>query len=87
MNNFISIVFIIALIGNMILDIRVVRSNKERNKRIQQQIDIQHEVMAKLDYNTLAQNARIEELKSHRKKLDIVNRKLTILNKANYKKY
>jgi len=83
----INVVFIIVLIGNMVCDFKVIKSNKERIRSNQSILDNQKEIIAKIQHNTLVQNARIEEIKSHIKKLDVVNRKLTILNKANYKKY
>lgn len=87
MDKFIFVIFIIAMIGDMILNLRVIKSNQERIKITKEQLGMWDEVMVKLDNNTELQRSRHEELKEHRRKLDTVNRKLTILNKANYKKY
>lgn len=87
MDKFIVVIFIIALLGNMVLDIRVIHSNKERIKITKEQLSMWDEVRAKLDQNIKVHNERQEELKAYRRKIDTVNRKLTILNKANYKKY
>lgn len=87
MDKFIIVIFIIALLGNMVLDMRVIHSNKERIKITKEQLVMYREVMVKLDHNTKVRQERLKELKEHKRKIESVNRKLTILNKANYKKY
>lgn len=87
LNNFIFIVFIIAIIGDMILNLRVINSNKERNEKVKKLIEIDKKLREDLANHRMEHKFKNNEVGVLKRKLDTVNRKLTILNKANYKKY
>lgn len=87
LNNFIFIIFIIAIIGDMILNLRVIFSNKERNEHINKLIEVDKKLREDLANHRMEHRFKTNEVGTLNRKLETVNRKLTILNKANYKKY
>lgn len=87
MNNFIFIVFIVAIAGDMILNLRVIHSNKKRNEKVNELIEIDKKLRGDLANHRMEHRFKNNEVGTLNRKLDTVNRKLTILNKANYKKY
>lgn len=87
MNNFIFIVFIVAIAGDMILNLRVIHSNKKRNEKVNELIEIDKKLRGDLANHRMEYRFKNNEVGTLNRKLDTVNRKLTILNKANYKKY
>ncbi|MEG2919108.1 MAG: hypothetical protein RR851_14385 [Clostridium sp.] len=87
MNNVILVVFIFAIIVDMILNIRVISSNKKRNENIKKQIEVVKKLLKDLADHRMEHRFKNNEIGTLNKKLDTVNRKLTILNKTNYKKY
>ena len=87
MSNFICTVLIIAMIGDVILNLRVIHSNKKRNDSIKKLIEIDKKLREDLANHRMEHRFKNNEVGTLNRKLDTVNRKLTILNKANYKKY
>ncbi|WP_404989293.1 hypothetical protein [Clostridium culturomicium] len=87
MNSIICSIFIIAMIVDVILNLRVIYSNKKRNDSIKNLIEIDKKLREDLANHRMEHRFRNDEVGILNRKLDTVNRKLTILNKANYKKY
>lgn len=87
MYSVIYIIFNILLIVNAILAIGIIKSNKEKNEKVKELIDIDKKLREDLANHRMEHRFRINEVGTLNRKLETVNRKLTILNKANYKKY
>lgn len=75
------------LIVNVILAIGIIKSNKERNGKVKELIEIDKKLREDLANHRMEHRFKDGETKILTRKLNAVNRKLTILNKANYKKY
>ncbi|MDU4890971.1 MAG: hypothetical protein E6344_18280 [Clostridium sp.] len=87
MNSIIYMIFNILLIVNVILAIGIIKSNKERNEKVKELIEIDKKLRGDLANHRMEHRFKAGETEMLTRKLNAVNRKLTILNKANYKKY
>lgn len=71
----------------MIFNLRVIHSNKQRNENTKKLIELDKKLREDLANHRMEHRFRYDEIGILNRKLDTVNRKLTILNKVNYKKY
>lgn len=82
-----NIINIILLLVNIFLVVGVIKSNKEKRDKVKELIEIDKKLREDLANHRMEHRFRNDEVGILNRKLDTVNRKLTILNKANYKKY
>lgn len=83
----IYLIFNIILITDIVTNIMKIKSNNNLIKINEERYNIVSETNGTLKSDIAIREEHIEEHKVLQRKLDSVNRKLTILNKANYKKY
>lgn len=86
-NTFINMIIIVILATYIVVDIKKIKSNKEVVKACDKINKEQKKANEILDKDVTLHKEHIEEHRLLKNRLDAVNRKLTILNKANYKKY
>ncbi|GEM_PF-1738586 len=86
-NTFINMIIIVILATYIVVDIKKIKSNKEVVKACNKINKEQKKANEILDKDVTLHKEHIEEHRLLKNRLDAVNRKLTILNKANYKKY
>lgn len=84
---FVNLVLLIILSTCFVVDIKKIKSNKEVIKTCNKVNEEQKKANEILDKDVTLHKEHIEEHRLLKNRLDAVNRKLTILNKANYKKY
>lgn len=84
---FINLVLIIIWTTYIVVDIKKIKSNKEVIKAYNEVNEEQKKANEILDKDVTLHKEHIEEHKLLKKKLDTFNRKLTIVNKYNNKKY
>ncbi len=84
---FINLALIVILPIYIVVDIKKIKSNKEVVKAYNKVNEEQKKANEILDKDVILHKEHIEEHRMLKNRLDAVNRKLTILNKANYKKY
>ncbi len=80
-------IIIVILATYIVVDIKKIKSNKEVVKACNKINKEQKKANEILDKDVTLHKEHIEEHRLLKNRLDAVNRKLTILNKANYKKY
>jgi len=84
---FINLALIVILPFYIVVDIKKIKSNKEAIKAYNKVNEEQKKTNEILDKDIALYKEHIEEHRLLKNRLDTVNRKLTILNKTNYKKY
>lgn len=83
----IYLIFNIILITDIVTNIMKIKSNNNLIKINEERYNIVSETNGTLKNDIAIREEHIEEHKALQRKLDSVNRKLTVLNKANYKRY
>ncbi len=86
-STFINMILIVILATYIVVDIKKIKSNKEVVKACNKINEEQKKANEILDKDVVLHKEHIEEHRLLKNRLDTVNRKLTILNKTNYKKY
>lgn len=84
---FINLALIVILLIYIVVDIKKIIRNKEVIKVYDHINEEQKKANKILEKDVALHKEHIEDHRLLKSRLDAVNRKLTILNKANYKKY
>lgn len=84
---FINLALVVILPIYIVVDIKKIKSNKEVIKACNKVNEEQKKANEILEKDVTLHKEHIEEHRLLKNRLDAANRKLTILNKANYKKY
>lgn len=86
-STFINMVLIVILATYIVVDIKKIKSDKEVIKAYNKVNEEQKKANGILDKDVVLHKEHIEEHRLLKNRLDTVNRKLTIVNKYNNKKY